>query len=1198
MLHNYRHGRPTIGVLAGWQYYWTATPLSYLNPIFRGILQGAHDLGCHVLLGCGMGPSAALSDPIRPAWPVLSSEADFVPIGPWNTEGLIAVNPLHSQARSRYLQDVIAAGHPVVFIGSGEHGPAIVADNASGILQAMQHLVEHGHQRIAFIAGSLEDIEGDTGDRLRAYQSVLQRYNLAADQRLVAYGRHVYTGGYAAMRQILDSGVAFTAVMASNDESALGAVQALQEAGRSIPRDVALVGFDDRPESAVQEPALSTVHVPLFKMGYCAVELLLQRIEGRTETIEPVKVATRLMVRESCGCGRSNIFGDVFDATAQQPESLEVTARPSPLAYRMAASVLSEAQSSSSDEVLTWCQRLVETFMASVEQNDGAGFLKTIDRLVRQVVAGQDDAHLWQAAISMMHIELPKVLATWSQPATRDLARDVLDQARVALSAAMQRQHRQYVVNERWTANRIGVLTARLLAALDETQVFEVLAWHLPEMGIHTASVALFEADRDDPVAWSVLRNMTAPTQATIRFRSREFPPSELVPGDEPVGLALLPLVNPRGQLGFVAFDTAQLDLYGAIVQQLAAALNTAQLYREATEGRRLAEEANQLKSRFLSTVSHELRTPLNLIVGLCGILLQESDESGTPLPETYHKDVERIHANAQHLGWLIGDVLDLASSEAGQLRLANEFVDLNQALRMVVETGRQLAHDKGLVWRTVLPESGPWVWGDRTRLRQVALNLVNNAIKFTARGQVSLTLQVNDDTVTVAVRDTGLGIPPEEQALIFNEFRRSERSVTRGYGGLGLGLAICKLLVERHGGTIGVQSSGEEGAGSTFYFTLPTVQPPAVQAERPAISRVSEQSVFVVAQRSGSGERLREHLNQRGFEVQMALMDEMPDWLARLAILPPGAIVLDMSVAPEQGWVTLKAIKGNPVTQGIPVLFYSLSQDSGSVLELDYLTKPIELAELTRALDQHWLAGNAEQTAKTILVVDDDVNTLDMHTRIVQSHSASHRVLKARNGREALDILQHEHADLVLLDLMMPELDGFGVLEAMREQLATRDIPVIVLTGQVLTEKDMTRLNRGVATVLSKGLFSAQETLEHVDAALERKRKLSGEAQRVVRHAMAYLHEHYAESLSRQDLARHVGMNDDYLTFCFRQELGMTPIVYLNRYRVNQAKQLLTDTHKSITEIALEVGFSDSGYFSRIFRREVGLSPEGYRRA
>jgi AraC-like DNA-binding protein len=313
--------------------------------------------------------------------------------------------------------------------------------------------------------------------------------------------------------------------------------------------------------------------------------------------------------------------------------------------------------------------------------------------------------------------------------------------------------------------------------------------------------------------------------------------------------------------------------------------------------------------------------------------------------------------------------------------------------------------------------------------------------------------------------------------------------------------------------------------------------------------------------------------------------------------VAPPGAVVVDVSAAPHQGWGVLKALKDHPKTRRLPVLFCMLSPSGGSVLQVDYLTKPVELADLTQALDQQWLSPD-DKRGKVILVVDDDPGTLEMHARIVGAHSPTHHVATARDGLEALDVLERERVDLVLLDLVMPGLDGFGVLEAMREGKATREIPVIVLTGQVLTAEDMARLNRGVATVLSKGLFGVEETLAHVDSALERTRDFSAQAQRLVRQAMAYIHEHYADSISRSDLAGHVALSEDYLTACFRQELGVTPITYINRYRIHQAKQLLADPGKSITDVALEVGFSDSGYFSRVFRREVGTSPEAYRQA
>ena len=1193
----YRFGRPTIGVLAGWQFYWTATPLSYLDPVYRGIRLAASELDCNLLLGCGMGASASVTDLLRPAWPVPSAEVDFVPIGPWNTDGLIAVNPLHSDARSRYMQDVMAAGHPVVFVGSGERGPTILVDNAGGIMQAMRHLVDHGHRRIAFVAGSPQDMDGDSGDRLRAYRTALQAFGLADDPALVAYGRHISSAGYAAMQQIMNSGAPFSAVLASNDESALGAIQGLKEAGRSVPDDIAVIGFDDRPESAVQQPALSSVRVPLFRMGYQAAKLLLQRIEGRGDIPERLTVPTRLILRESCGCGHSAALADVLNATTLQPGIHGADLQHEWLIEKMAAVVLAETQGLSENEVRALCSRLFEAFVTSVRQHDDTRFQKTLDEILGQAISGGDDATLWQAAISVLRAELPQLQGAWSSSAAEEVARELLNHSRITIGAVMRQQHRQYVVDQQWSADRLGQLTAQLLNTLDETRIYDILARSLPELGIDMAWVALMDPDGDDPVAWSQLRSVTAPDAGEIRLASRSFPPAAWVSRAEPFSLALLPLVSGLGRAGYVALDAAHLDLNGAIAQQLAAAVNTAQLYREATEARQAAEEANQMKSRFLSTVSHELRTPLNLIVGLSGLLMQ-ANSGDEPLPEPIRLDVQRIHASAQHLGSLIGDVLDLASSDVGQLRLTREVIDLSQTLRPVVETGQQMAAAKGLAWHDSLPEAGAWVWGDRMRLRQVVLNLVSNAVKFTERGEVGLSVETSADSVTVTVRDSGLGIPLAEQAAVFDEFRRSERSITRGYRGLGLGLAICKRLITLHQGTIGLSSSGVEGAGSSFYFTLPAVAPPTSVALRSTAAEAASQSVLVLVPPAASADRLRAHLTQRGFIVRVEQMNDSQTWLARLLAAPCGGVVLDISVTPDYGWDALKAIKSNPLTRDIPLVFYAAEQNQGAVLELDFLTKPIEAAELTRALDTRWLVTGDGPVARTFLVVDDDPNTLDMHARIVQTHSPGSPVLRARNGRDALEILQRSHVDLVLLDLMMAEMDGFGLLEAMRERDGLRDIPVIVITGQVLTAAEMARLNTGVVTVLSKGLFSLDETLAHLDAALQRQRKLSSEAQRLVRKAMAYVHQNYHRPLSRHDLARYVAMSSDYLTYCFRQELGMTPIAYLNRYRVTQARLMLDRSDKNITEIALDVGFSDSGYFSRVFRKETGMSPDAYRRS
>ena len=609
--------------------------------------------------------------------------------------------------------------------------------------------------------------------------------------------------------------------------------------------------------------------------------------------------------------------------------------------------------------------------------------------------------------------------------------------------------------------------------------------------------------------------------------------------------------------------------------------------------------------------VSHELRTPLNLISGLSDLLLRETQPEAAP-NSNRQEDLERIYVNAQHLDGLIRDVLDLTRIEVGQLQLSYEAVDIHEMLEPVIVIARQLTRDKSLQWCADIPDELPRVWGDRTRLRQVVLNLINNAVKFTTQGEVSLRVTTgnkdadagasNDagasEVLTVSVSDTGLGISPEEQILIFDEFRQSERTTARGYGGLGLGLAICKLLVEMHQGTISVHSTGEEGCGAEFYFTLPVIEHDVAGAG----DTLACDYVLLLTEDPTQGQRLEEHLAHKGVDIVMHAVNTDTDWRALLCGGSPDAVILDQAVTAAHGWNILRTLKEYPHTRDVPVLCYTLSGDGdkGALLPFDFVMKPLGKTQLAEMLLGQGLLdtqGDAPETRK-ILIVDDDPNILAMHTRMVQAQSSDasqYQVLQAHNGREALDILHHERPDLVLLDLMMPELDGFGVLEAMRENPATQRIPVVILTAQVLTENDMARLNRGMISILSKGLFSAEETLQHIETMLARRRKTVLEVQRLVHKAMAYIHTNYMQSLTRGEIASHVGLSERHLTRCFQQEMGVTPITYLNRYRIQQAKILLEAGNMAITEVAMAVGFSSGGYFTRVFRQEMGVSPREY---
>jgi AraC-like DNA-binding protein/ActR/RegA family two-component response regulator len=472
-------------------------------------------------------------------------------------------------------------------------------------------------------------------------------------------------------------------------------------------------------------------------------------------------------------------------------------------------------------------------------------------------------------------------------------------------------------------------------------------------------------------------------------------------------------------------------------------------------------------------------------------------------------------------------------------------------------------------------------------------LNLVSNAVKFTAQGSVKLTISVAEGMVTVAVADTGLSVPLAEQEAIFDEFHQSERTVARGFGGLGIGLAICRQLIELHDGTIGVHSTGEENSGSTFYFSLPILPEPG-----PVRPDKSSQVVLILTEHAQRSQPLYQHLERQGYQVHMLDTIQTPNWLEELQTVPQGALVLDF-LAAERGWEIIEILKQHPATQDLPVIFYSLlqDQDSGSMLALDYLAKPVAAANLAQVLQRYAFTSGECSDQRTVLIVDDDPEILALHARLVKENLPACWVLCASNGKEALERMYASPPALVLLDLMMPELDGMAVLKIMQEDKRLQGVPVIVLTAQRLDEEEMARLNQSVAAVLAKGIFTTEETLKHIEQALARHKRLGSDVQRLVRKVMAYIHENFAQTISRQELADYAGVSERHLNRCFLHETGMAPLTYLNRYRIQQAKILLEQGQLSIMEVMCRVGFSESSYFTRIFRREVGVSPSAYKK-
>jgi YesN/AraC family two-component response regulator len=261
-------------------------------------------------------------------------------------------------------------------------------------------------------------------------------------------------------------------------------------------------------------------------------------------------------------------------------------------------------------------------------------------------------------------------------------------------------------------------------------------------------------------------------------------------------------------------------------------------------------------------------------------------------------------------------------------------------------------------------------------------------------------------------------------------------------------------------------------------------------------------------------------------------------------------------------------------------------------------LEKPVNSDELVISLERFGLRTTAGQNSPTILIVDDDPGILNLHARLVQEKMKKSLVLTASSGLDGLNLMRQYIPQLVILDLLMPELDGFGILKIMQDDPILRNIPVIILSAQVLSEREMNNLHQKVATVIHKGVFSAEEVYDRIENVLSRNKRLGSESQRLVQRAMAFIHEHYQEDISRGAIAQELCVNEQYLSRCFKNELGIGPMAYLSRYRMDQAKKLLlTRDDLSITQVAMKVGLSSQSYFSRLFQQETGISPTEFRR-
>jgi signal transduction histidine kinase/DNA-binding response OmpR family regulator/HAMP domain-containing protein len=528
-------------------------------------------------------------------------------------------------------------------------------------------------------------------------------------------------------------------------------------------------------------------------------------------------------------------------------------------------------------------------------------------------------------------------------------------------------------------------------------------------------------------------------------------------------------------------FAPEVVELLKTFAAQSALAIQNARLFREIAEKSQQLEVASQLKSQFLANMSHELRTPLNAIIGVTEMLHEDAVDLKR---EDDLEPLERVLRAARHLLALINDILDLSKIEAGKMDIHIESFAIAPLIQDVVQTIETMAAKNG---NTVVVDCAADIGtmrADQTRIRQALLNLASNANKFTERGTVTIgarrATEAGREWVTMAVTDTGIGLTPEQMGKLFQDFVQADASTTRKYGGTGLGLAISRRFCQMMGGDIAVTS--EAGRGSTFTIRLPAevgaVQPAAAVRDasvRPGTAHSGAPTILVVDDDPSVLQLTERFLTREGFSVVTAKGGHEGLRLARE--LHPAAITLDVMMPDLDGWTVLAAIKGDPELADIPVILMTILDEKTRGYSLgatDYMVKPVNRERLSGALRN--ICGAVGRHA--LLVDDDDMTRRGMRLALEKD---SWEVVEAENGRVALARLAETRPDIIMLDLMMPEMNGFEFLVEMRKRAEWRDIPVLVVTAKDLSAEERSRLNGDVAHVLQKGSSELDELLQEI---------------------------------------------------------------------------------------------------------------------
>jgi signal transduction histidine kinase/AraC-like DNA-binding protein len=802
--------------------------------------------------------------------------------------------------------------------------------------------------------------------------------------------------------------------------------------------------------------------------------------------------------------------------------------------------------------------------------------------MLQQGVLDGDETAAWQCAIS----ELRRDLLSALDDRRRLRAEDLFGQARVVIGEAIQRSQNTRQLQTEHQTEILRDLGQELITTFDVDKLADVLAERLVNLDIKSCYLACFEKPMETMALARLVLAYSDGRRADLGQSGRRYPSRQLVPADllpaRRYSLLVEPLFFRTEPLGYVVFEVGLHDgaIYEVLRGHISSALKGAMLFHEAYEARAAAERADQVKTRLLANVSHELRTPLNIIIDHTQRILEAP-------PVDLVKDLEHIQNSAGHQLRIINDLLDLSRAEINALDLYPVLLEPKSLMEDAFAALAQDAAGSGEVeWRLELPDHLPAIEADPVRLRQILLNLLSNAAKFTEHGQIVLGAGLAAPYLHIWVSDTGIGIPPELAERIFEPFFTHERSLQQP-GGIGLGLTITRHLVALHKGFLDLDS--QPGKGTTFHLYMPLPIP-----SQPSISfiRSVKPTLWLISNFEMPPPEIVTFAESQHLEILW--VGPQADLEAMLTGGLPHIVAWDLTEPVSGNWLIIRRLQNHPQLSDIP--FILLHPMPGSEAAAG-LTSLVVKSASSRALWKAIRPATPSDTTGSVLIIDDDPRARGAAYEAVKNGLPGYVIRSAEDGEAGLAALLADPPSMVILDLMMPGMDGFEVLDRMRADQRTRQVPVVILSARQLSLSDVKRLEKHASVLLqSKGILSEEEIIAALHRSLFGGDALPPQTSALVKQAIACIHQNYSRPLARWEIAESIGVSEDYLSRLFKRELGISPWDYLNRYRVSQAKESLHLSLDNIGEIALKVGFSDSAYFSRVFRQMTGMSPSAYR--